>query len=268
MMEWSRSKNKNNMKKHLLAIAITSAAALQANAASTIGYLSGNGGQEPWGVSSNVDAMNAAFGAGNWDRHEFGSFGAGNLAGLDFLYIDGGDGVSGQFNSFMAANIPTLEAWVSAGNRLFINAARWDGGEDYWGFGTYVYYPTYSLEGHAVGAHPIFDASTGTSWTGSAFGHDIVFDTSFATVIESEVSDALLVEGSWGLGHVMIGGMTSTFFHDPDVEAFNLRVNILDYMADGQMTPDENPVPEVQHYAAMLGAVLAGAEMLRRRRTA
>lgn len=258
------------MKKHILAIAITSAAVLQANAASNIGYLSGEN-QEPWGVTSNVDAMNAAFGAGNWDRHGFLSFNTASLANMDLLYIDGGDGTAGEFNAFIAANYATLESWVADGNCLLINAARWEGGEDYWGFNTWALfdssYAAASFEGWATGPHPIFDGSTGTAWTGGYFSHDVIFDSPFTSLIEG-TSGPVLVEGDWGSGHVMIGGMTSSYFHQPQAEAFNLRVNMLEYLGEECDLVIEQPVPEVQHYAAMLGAVMAGAEMMRRRRKA
>ena len=56
------------------------------SAANTIAYMSSQSG-EPWGTDSNILAMNYTFGAGHWDRIDFGD----SINGYSFVYLDGGD---------------------------------------------------------------------------------------------------------------------------------------------------------------------------------
>src|SRR5699024_3097287 len=88
-----------------------------------IAYMSGP--SEPWDSSTNLSAMDLAFGSGNWTRLQFSGSNASALSGYSFAYIDGGDGQTLNFDSFLTSNRTGLENWVAAGGRLYINAAMW-----------------------------------------------------------------------------------------------------------------------------------------------
>jgi len=198
-------------------------------------YLSGNGGAEPWGVSNNVNAMDTAFGSGNWSRVDF-SAGAGVLTNAtDFLFIDGGDGTDGDFMSFLTANVSALESWVSNGGCLLMNAATWNYGSFALGFGatSNQAYDGGRSNGNAVnGAHPIFNGpngASGTAFTGNYFAHNDITGGGFSSVMVDGLGRDILVERNWGAGYVMLGGLTTDNFHS-GTDPAALRANMLDYV--------------------------------------
>jgi hypothetical protein len=232
----------------------------------SVSYITGP--TEPWGFTSNVDAMNAAFGAGNWQQHTFANaVGSGVFTpgAYSFLYFDGGDGNDSLFNAFVGANRSALEGWVASGGSLFLNAARWSNSSLDVGFGATLTGDDFlSSTGTAAGLHPIFDVTTGTSWTGTWFSHDIITGTGLTTLITGS-DGVVLAEKDWGSGNVMIGGMTSTGWHLPQPAAFNLRVHILNYGAGqaGQAVPE----PASLAVWSLLSVVGISVSLWRRRRS-
>src|SRR5207248_4430937 len=100
----------------------------------------------------------------------------------------------------------------------------------------------------AAPARPIFTPATGTSWTGNNFSHEYVTGAPFTPVVWGQPGQSVLSEASWGAGHVMLGGMTSTVFQNPQPQAFNLRVSILGYAAAlGRLdtTPPDVSAPDL-----------------------
>ena len=197
------------------------------------------GSNDPWNIApgdpgSPESAMNTAFGAGNWVK--FQGFTTTPLtAGYKFIYLDGGDGASDEFNAFIAANRATLEAFVAAGGELFINAARYTHPSLDMGFGATLV-SGYSVSGNAISpSERIFqgpNGSAGTSWTGDYFSHDAVTGTGLHPLITGSSGVSLAGE-HYGAGYVLFGGITDPFFHSPQPNANILRANILDFVAAG-----------------------------------
>lgn len=225
------------------------------------------GSSEPWGTNSNQNAMTAAFGAGAWNQFTFANaVGSGVFTpgAYQFLYFDGGDGQDTPFYSFVGANRTALQNWVASGGSLFLNSAGWTSVTLDVGFGAQLNLGgSYSNTGTALGPHPIFDATTGTSWTGNYFSHDTVTGSGLTNLIDG-FAGTVLAEKDWGAGHVMIGGMTSAYFHAPQAEAFNLRVNILQYGADWEPAV---PEPSTLITWSLLAGLGIGACWWRRKRT-
>ena len=249
-----------------IATALTSVLLCASAVAADYAYMSN---AEPGGVSANVDAMNAAFGTGNWDKLAFGS----SIAGYKFVYVEGGDNQGAGFRSYVTANMATLESFVSAGGSLFLNAAS-NGlvGVSYalpFGASTREAGIGYSDRGYAAdAAHPLFANGAGTEWYGTYFAHNVITTApGFTTFITGDAGQTVLAGGVFGAGYLMVGGMTSSNFHSGATAAddpWQLRSNVLDYTANAVVTP----VPEPETYALMLiGLGLIGA-VARRRRTA
>lgn len=200
---------------------------------SDVAYISGT--SEPWSVPSNIEDMNQAFGTDGWDRLNFDtavSSGIFTPNKYKFLFVDGGDGQTAPFESFVNTNRSQLESWVSTGGSLFLNAARWGSGNFNLGFGATLISGASATGNAALPGHAIFNgphAPTGSSWTGNGFSHDYVMGTGFTTLVTDSSNRPVLMEKDVGTGQVMLGGMTSSYFHSPKPNASYLRSNIFVY---------------------------------------
>lgn len=223
----------------------------------------------PWGLSggagSNEEALDLAFGAGNWDDSRYETVNTATLfsASTSFIFMEGGDSNADELESFLGVNQATLEAWVNAGGRVFINAAPNEGDGMSLGFGgVTLNYADFSGTGTAVDAtHPIFNgphAPAGANYTGNWFTHASISGGGVTSLIADSDLDAALAELSYGSGLALFGGMTLPFFHNPDPNAVNLRANILEYAASAQ-------VPEPASLLLLSGGVVAA--VVRRRRS-
>lgn len=185
------------MNKTLVAATLlaASAASWAAAPAFSAAYMSSATG-EPWDSSTNLQAMDAAFGAGNWDRISF----ADGYTGYTFVYIDGSDQFGNEFRDFVAANLATLQSYVAFGGRLLINAAtNTSGGETYGvGFGTTTVEGGngYSSSGTlTVAGQPLSANGAGTTWNGNYFAHNAIA-SGLTTLITGENGEAVLVGGT------------------------------------------------------------------------
>jgi hypothetical protein len=229
----------------------------QAVKAANIGYITGTdlpggGDGNPWNNDSNDQALDVAFGQGNWDKFSFGNAvqdGVFDLNAYKVLYVDGGDDLGDLFRGFVDNNRGSLESWVSNGGSLYLNAARNNsfGALDL-GFGAVLNSESFPSTISAVDpAHPIFNGPvgiTGNSFSGFFPSHDFVTGTNLTPLINSELGQIVLAEQRFNSGLVLFGGLTTANFHSPQPEALILRANILDYAAiEAGLTPTPGPIP-------------------------
>jgi hypothetical protein len=195
--------------------------------------------------------MDAVFGSGNWIFSTYSTVSVANLFSnsTSIIYLEGGQIVNPiALNSFLSANISQLEAWVSKGGRLLINAAPNEGGNINLGFGgiileyspfgpTYTYTPT-SFISPGQSGHPIFNGPqtpVGGNWSANFFGHAIISGAGITSIITGNLynqaaTGTVLAQKVYGCGVVLFGGMTPWYFHSPIPEATNLKRNILSYL--------------------------------------
>lgn len=212
----------------------------------------------PWGQNTEDQAMDLAFGAGSWDK--INGFDASQLtAGYDFIYLDGGDGASTNFNAFVNNNLAAIQTYVSGGGHIMLNAGRWDQPTLDLGSGItlnqgFSSNGSLTADGLAAGLN---SGGAGTSWTGNYFSHDAVtgLDTCYVT------GDAGCAFGS--KGNMFVGGQTAPYFQSGG--ALQLRANELTLVAAG----GQGAVPEPASWALMLvGFGAVGGAMRARRRMA
>jgi len=192
----------------------------------------------PWGETTNEQAMDLAYGAGNWEdlRYELVDPAVlfSNL--YSFLYLEGGDSNALELEAFLLANQQALEDWVFAGGNLLLNAAPNEGGAQNWGFGGVVLnYQNSSVDpGSAVDpTHPIWQGPflpVSTSFSGTSYAHANVFGPNAIDIITDSAGDINLIELAWGAGNAMFGGLTTSNFWIPPADGLNLRANMLFYL--------------------------------------
>jgi hypothetical protein len=189
----------------------------------------------PWNQTTNEDAMDQAFGAGEWDDLRFETADLDSLFVLyTFLFLEGSDDNADEMEAFIAANQTALEAFVQSGRRVLINSAPNEGDGMSFGFGVDLIYEVFSDEVEAVNSsHPIFVATDSTEFRGGSFGHAIVVGPNLTPIIQmlGQPDSVVLAERSFGAGRALFGGMTTDNYHDPQPEAHTLRINILRYAA-------------------------------------
>ncbi len=229
------------------------------------------GATQPWGEVTNEAAMDLAFGAGNWDDLRMAA-GPGPFlpgSGYRFLFLEGGEHTALELDAYLNANRAAIEAFVNAGGHLLLNAAPNEGVDIDFGFGgvTLDFQAGSGWFSDAVtaanAAHPAFVGPftpVVTDYTATSFGHAIVTGGGLGAIILSNdmppppaaptatrssaapngggsppIGSVVLGEKAFGSGLVVLGGMTTDNFHDPQPEAANLRANILFHAANGSV---------------------------------
>ena len=217
---------------------------------------------EPWDEETNDQAMQMVFGD-NWEEEFFQTVDTGTGSGglfassVRFIYLDGGDAGADELEAFLAAHEAALKAFTDRGGRLFLNSAPNEGdGMSY--DGRQLAYDGATTFTSAVGAadptHPIFagpSTPVTTEYTGSSFAHAVWQGTGLTPLIlghqNDDASDPLdpnrIVLAQYRnscSGVTLLGGMTTTNFHNPQPEALNLRANMIAYAAN---TPFDTCAP-------------------------
>ncbi len=231
----------------------------------------------PWSVDStdpgsNEAAMDTAFGSGNWGDLRFETVDANSLfsSAYTFIFLEGGDTNANSMESFLTDNQTLIQNWVSNGGSLFLNAAPNEGyGMDF-GFGISLNYIQEDELTHSHNAipvdssHAIFNkpyGETGSEFTGGWFSHATVSGDNLTPLIMGDVG-TILAEMSYGQGHILAGGMTLAYFHDPKPQSYELLANILAYGASA----GTSPIPEPSAYALVMATGLLGMVSIRRRK--
>ncbi len=207
-------------------------------AQSTNNYIYSTSGA-PWGQNTNELSMDTVFGVGLWSdlRYETVSPALLFVPTSRFIFMEGGDGNAIAMQTFLSANSAAISSWVNGGGRLFLNAAPNQGGQITTPFtGTTIDYPGFSTDPTFASnpLHPVFvgPIPVVTSYTGNSFAHATVTNPGGTSVIVSNAgADVHLSERVIGAGLLMIGGMTTDNWHQPQPDAHNLRSNIISYTA-------------------------------------
>jgi MYXO-CTERM domain-containing protein len=216
--------------------------ALPTTAGAAVGYVRSTVGA-PWGQTVNEEAMDLVFGAGGWDDLRYEDVNPAVLFGntYTFLYLEGSDSNFSELGVFLGANQAALEAWVTAGGGLLMNAGPNQPGDQNWGFGgVTLNNGDFPLDpGMAVDdTHPIWNGPNlpiALMFTGGAYAHASVSGAGLVPhIIDSDGGNPNLAElPAFGAGRAMFGGLTTSNFWQPTPEALNLRANIIFYLSEG-----------------------------------
>ena len=220
----------------------------------------------PWGAygdNTNVAAMDGVFGPGNWDSLFLETALANDIftATRHRVFLEGSELGAPALSSFLQVNQTAIESWVAAGGQLFVNAAPSVGGSINCGFGNIMLnYGNYFsdngtvITGNSLALGPYLPA--GNSYSGFAFAHATVTGAGLTGIIRGDAG-TVLAGKAWGTGYVLVGGITCTVFHNPTVNALNLRQNILAYVPSCSFTaPATAVVPAGSVYTGGVATTL------------
>ena len=211
---------------------------------------------DPEGGDADVAALDGAFGTGNWTLANFETaVGADVFQGNRLVYMDGGDSGAIEMQTFLTAQSDLMRTFVSGGGRVIVNSAPNEGGNIITPFNATIAYGGDQSRSTALvdALHPIGVACNGTlEFTGSSFSHALVVADDMTAIITgsgsgggkvlNELDNVVLAEGRLGSGLFLVGGMTTTNFHNPVPNALQLRINILRYAGGLTLLPAGTPI--------------------------
>jgi hypothetical protein len=249
-----------SMKTAILAAAMLLALPAQAG----VTYMTGG---DPWGTTTNDTAMDMVFGAGNWTK--VNGYDASVFNTSNFVFIEGGDWLSGAFGDFLNDHGSSFASFVQNGGRALVQAAPNDprynsyalpggltlNGIDNWSYPHISAVGNVTAEGKAAG----LDRGAGTSFSGNWFAHTNVVG---GTCLISGDNGCVTAFARSGLGQIAAGGETTSYWHQPQPGAMNLRANELRFAAG----LSAGGVPEPSSWALLIaGFGLVGAAQRRRK---
>ena len=195
-------------------------------------------GVEP-GISNPVStAMDAVFGADNWDLNYYETVNPYTLFSGDncFIYLEGSELHWTAFETFINDNLPLIEGWVSAGGHLYISANAYTGDGGFIGFEDLgITYPSLTSTTTAVdAAHPVYSGAFGTvtdAYSGTYVSNAHITG-SITPIMRNEACDACYIMGEklWGSGKVFVNTLGAPDYCTPADEAQLLLQNTIDYI--------------------------------------
>jgi hypothetical protein len=191
---------------------------------------------QPWSTPAyNDSALVKVFGVGNFTVTNYSASPATIFASnVCTVVLEGSELNAIALNSFLSANITTIQNWVAGGKRLFINAAPNEGNSINCGFSStiinYVTPDTWSSTGTFSNTnHPILQGPflpTAANATGSSYAHAVVSGSGLTQITVGNAtaqngSTAVLAGKKWGLGYVLFGTITNPKWHSPAPQVYN-----------------------------------------------
>lgn len=192
-----------------------------------------------WGDSDNVNAMNRVFGSNQWAGFHFETAAIPDVfsATNQLIVIDGSANTADAFETFLAQHRNAIETWVTNGGSLYLNSAPSTGdGMLLWFAGLQLNFPDYQSTVSLEGTNPLLTSGpflpVGTNWSGVYAANATVSGPQLTPLLRGGTSGGIVVgEKQFGGGRVLLNTLTPPSFHQPDIEAQNLRANLLAYAA-------------------------------------
>lgn len=207
-------------------------------------YSNVTGGAEPWIWAPppfNSEVMDSVFGLEGvgWTRAYFETIDPLTIFNdtTCTVYLEGGDSHDLPLSIFLTANQTLIESWVFNGGHLLICSAPNYFGPINCGFGgVQIIRPHYTTNAETVDImHPIFQGpySAGDNlWEGNYFAHaDLTGGTLTPLIIDIIDGSIVMAESAWGSGKLLFATITVPGWHGPTSDGFNLKANMLTYLA-------------------------------------
>jgi len=211
---------------------------------------------QPWGQSTNEDAMNNILGSGNWVTQNYETVDPNALlvSSTQFIFMEGGDSSFAGFQDFMNHNGAALYTWIYNGGRLLIMSAPNDplvsatvylpdnivlrADSFYGSTSTLAYATQYSNQ--------IFHSPNSTSYvlTGDFVSHGYFTpggNNQLLDLMQSDLGEVVLGYDLIGGGIMLYGGLTTDNFQLPQPAAHSFLENIVSYTVNVTLTPPTPP---------------------------
>jgi hypothetical protein len=205
-------------------------------------YLRSNANQ-PWGQTTNEDAMDSILGSSSWVTDYFETVNANAIlnSSVTFIFMEGGDSSYTGFQSFLQNNGDALYTWILNGGRLLIMAAPNDPLNgvtlvlpDNVTLHSDAFYESAASSAYATDiSNPIFSGPNPTAYnfTGDFFSHGYFTGTGVQRIMQSNLSETVLAQDRIGAGLMVFGALTTDNFHLPQPAAHSLVENLIYYTA-------------------------------------
>jgi len=203
--------------------------------------------QNPWGQDTDTTIMNNVFGAGNWTFYN--SFAAATPASVfsaanAFVFLEGGDGSDGAWQTYVNANAAAILNWVNAGGALLIQSAGWSNFTTTLGPGTLTDAAAFT--------------TTANNQCGNYLAHDVVSGAGLTSFMTGNTNGLSIVAGTaYGAGYIMYSGLTNVQFHNNGASLLNDVVGF---------TAQQTAVPEPASMLLLGSGLLGLAARVRRKR--
>jgi hypothetical protein len=201
---------------------------------------------QPWGQSTNEDAMDNVFGSGKWTTLYYETVDPVALlsSATSFIFMEGGDSSYDPFATFINTYGVQLTTWISNGGRLLIMSAPNNPLVS-----TLLYLPgNIALQSDAFYAsaatsasavdisNPIFFrpyGATGYYFTGDFFSHGYFTGPQLQPIMLNNLSEIVLGQYQYGTGLMVYGAMTTDNFQQGELPTapHSLLENIIYYTA-------------------------------------
>jgi len=217
--------------------------------------------QNPWGQDTDTTIMNNVFGAGNWTFYN--SYAAATPASVfsaanAFVFLEGGDGSDGAWQTYVNANAAAILNWVNAGGALLIQSAGWSNFTTTLGPGTLTDAATENSCGTLTAAGAAAFTTTANNQCGNYLAHDVVSGAGLTSFMTGNTNGLSIVAGTaYGAGYIMYSGLTNVQFHNNGASLLN---DVVGY------TAQQTAVPEPASMLLLGSGLLGLAARVRRKR--
>lgn len=185
------------------------------------------------------------------------------LQSFDIIIVEGGDGTWDTVSEWLlTGGIETLESLAFQEKSIFVNAAPNVGLSGPLLFGAFLNYGTTSPNNVTVQYPPFLNGTfqpTSNSLTGSSYAHGVIEEFSpnyFPLIVNAgegrfpreegpfDETEPVLVGGvGCPYSRVFLGAMTPTNFHQPQPEAENVYLNVLESLCRRDPCLSVSPIP-------------------------